>query len=123
MGKKANRFSALRELRLNRQEEQVEPVIEKNTAIALSKEPEASVKSKSNSKSKKKVGRPAGRRSNPDYTQISAYIPLELLLSVQDELAHERRINQTRTVRPVSALVEELLDGWLKTRKCKNART
>ncbi|MEO0352916.1 MAG: hypothetical protein AAF282_22995 [Cyanobacteria bacterium P01_A01_bin.15] len=113
MGKKANRFSALRELRSNRQEQQVEP----------SKEGQAPVKSKSSSKLKKKVGRPAGRRSDPNYTQISAYIPLELLLSVQDELAHERRVKQTRTARPVSALVEELLDGWLKTQKRKNAGT
>lgn len=66
---------------------------------------------------KRGPGRPKGRRSNPDYTQISAYIPLDLLLAVQDELANERRENRQRTARPVSDLVEELLDGWLKKRK------
>lgn len=66
---------------------------------------------------KRGPGRPRGRRSNPDYTQISAYIPLDLLLAVQDELANERRENRQRTARPVSDLVEELLGEWLKNRK------
>lgn len=66
---------------------------------------------------KRGPGRPRGRRSNPDYTQISAYIPLDLLLAVQDELANERRENRQRTARPVSDLVEELLDEWLRKRK------
>jgi hypothetical protein len=61
-----------------------------------------------------KRGRPAGRRSNPDYTQISAYIPLELLLSGQSALSKEQRLHLKRTPRPVSDLVEELLYEWLR---------
>lgn len=72
---------------------------------------------------RRRPGRPPGRRSDPDYTQISAYIPLDLLLSVQDELAAERREKRQRTARPVSDLVEELLGEWLKTRKDKNPST
>ncbi|MEO1297271.1 MAG: hypothetical protein AAFW75_16080 [Cyanobacteria bacterium J06636_16] len=66
-------------------------------------------------------GRPPGRRSDPDYTQISAYIPLDLLLAVQDELAAERREKRQRTARPVSDLVEELLSQWLTARKNQNS--
>jgi hypothetical protein len=46
----------------------------------------------------KKRGRPSGRRSDPDYTQISAYIPLELLHEVQDLLLQERRRKRLRRV-------------------------
>jgi hypothetical protein len=67
----------------------------------------------------RRVGRPSGRRSNPDYTQICAYIPLDLLLSIQDVLAEERRALRQRTARPVSDLVEELLAKWLKQQKAK----
>ena len=66
-------------------------------------------------------GRPPGRRSDPDYTQISAYIPLDLLLAVQDELASERREKRQRTARPVSDLVEELLSQWLIARQSQNS--
>jgi hypothetical protein len=66
---------------------------------------------------KRGPGRPAGRRSNPDYTQISAYIPLDMLLEVQDVLAEERKELRKRTPRPVSDLVEELLGTWLKKQK------
>lgn len=58
-------------------------------------------------------GRPPGRRSDPDYTQISAYIPLDLLLSVQDALSEERRRKRRRTPRPVSDLIEDLLAEWM----------
>ncbi|MEO1209628.1 MAG: hypothetical protein AAFX78_08815 [Cyanobacteria bacterium J06638_20] len=69
---------------------------------------------------KRKRGRPQGRRSNPDYTQISAYIPLKLLLEVQNELTEERREVQRRSPRPVSDLIEELLASWLHNRKTRS---
>jgi hypothetical protein len=72
---------------------------------------------------KRPIGRPPGRRSNPDYTQISAYIPMEILQEVQDVLAQERRKSKKRTPRPVSDLVEELLGEWLKIQKLKNTDT
>jgi hypothetical protein len=72
---------------------------------------------------KRPIGRPPGRRSNPDYTQISAYIPMEILQEVQDVLAQERRKTKKRTPRPVSDLVEELLSEWLKVQKLKNTNT
>lgn len=66
---------------------------------------------------KRRPGRPKGRRSNPDYTQISAYIPLELLLDIQDELAKEKRRLRRRSAMNVSELAEILLRDWLNTRK------
>jgi hypothetical protein len=66
---------------------------------------------------KRKPGRPRGRRSNPDYTQISAYVPIDLYLDIQDELAKEKRRQRKRTALTVSELSENLLREWLKQRK------
>lgn len=71
---------------------------------------------------KRGPGRPPGRRSDPDYTQISAYIPLDLLLDVQEELNEEKRIQRKRTAISVSELVEDLLSDWLKKRKAKKSK-
>lgn len=129
--KPGGRFSGLKALRAERQEESIdeagsEDLPESEEVIV---QPEANSKKSqksepqpvSNKDPRRGPGRPPGRRSDPNYTQISAYIPLDLLLAVQDELALERRENRQRTARPVSDLVEELLDSWLKTRKTKNS--
>jgi hypothetical protein len=140
-----NRFSALRQLRNSRQEEttlpeptptkaspsehnapQADPLPPENTTSSSSPSSPKTDKEQPQSapepQKKRGPGRPRGRRSNPDYTQISAYIPLELLLEVQDELAEERREKKQRTPRPVSDLMEELLSDWLKTRKGENSK-
>lgn len=66
---------------------------------------------------RRKPGRPRGRRSNPDYTQISAYIPLDLLLEVQTELLKERKLKRQRRATDVSGLVEQLLQKWVDERR------
>jgi|GEM_PF-1287587 hypothetical protein len=71
---------------------------------------------------KRGPGRPRGRRSNPNYTQVSAYIPLDMLLEVQDALAEERKQLRRRTPRPVSDLLEELLGEWLLQRKAEKRK-
>jgi hypothetical protein len=65
----------------------------------------------------KKRGRPSGRRSDPDYTQISAYIPLELLHEVQELLLQERKRKRLRSGVDVSGLVEKLLTDWVKQQR------
>jgi hypothetical protein len=123
----ANRFSSLKVLRQERQDSDFsEPdildpnVVHDNDAKSESSSSTEAPSEVFESASKRPVGRPPGRRSNPDYTQISAYIPIEILQEVQDVLAQERRISKRRTPRPVSDLVEELLAEWLKTQKLKN---
>lgn len=138
---KESRFASLRSLREQRQSEEnnspetsdtesknVTPNQSTSISSSNSIEPQATQsqsleipietsESEISVSQKRGPGRPRGRRSNPDYTQISAYIPLDLLLAVQDELANERREKRQRTARPVSDLVEVLLDEWLKNRK------
>lgn len=141
---KDNRFAALQSLRKQRQdqEENQEDVLPETEAppVILGEEEEgrgeempveamppkqskSQLKKETSTEARRGPGRPPGRRSNPEYTQISAYIPLDLLLEVQDELAEERRERRQRTPRPVSDLVEALLDDWLKKRKRKNANS
>jgi hypothetical protein len=71
---------------------------------------------------KRSPGRPRGRRSDPDYTQISAYIPLDLLLDIQNELNQEKRFQRKRTAMSVSELVEDLLADWLKERNSESPK-
>ena len=124
---KKGRFDSLRQLKKQRQEEEplseVTEIQAEPSSLAEQKNDvtsrEASKLDSPNNLSRRGRGRPRGRRSDPRYTQISAYIPLELLLEVQDELARERRIKQERTARPVSDLMEELLTDWLELRRSR----
>ncbi|MBD1903856.1 hypothetical protein NDI44_27105 [Trichocoleus sp. DQ-A3] len=66
----------------------------------------------------RKVGRPRGRRSNPDFTQISALIPYDLLLEIQTELLKEKKEKRQRQGElNLSSLIESLLNEWLSKRK------
>jgi hypothetical protein len=55
-------------------------------------------------------GRPAGKRSDPDYEQVTAYIKKETHKDVKIGLLQEGQ------GREFSELVEDLLSGWLKAR-------
>ncbi len=50
-----------------------------------------------------------GKRNNPDYQQITAYLQQDTYHALKIALAEDRR--------EMSALFEELLQQWLKTRK------
>jgi hypothetical protein len=52
--------------------------------------------------------RPPGKRSDPDYTQITAYIRKE---------THEGVMRAIYKRQELSELIEELLAGWLKRQK------
>lgn len=58
----------------------------------------------------KKPGRPPGKRSDPGYVQVTAYIPSDLHHNVKLELLQERK------GREFSELVGELLTAWLESR-------
>ena len=54
----------------------------------------------------KKKGRPRGKRSNPDYEQVTAYIKKETYKNVK------KRLLDDPEERDFSTLLEELLDRW-----------
>ena len=90
-------------LRRRQQLKEEEPVTSSKNEAATVK-PEAS---------KKKRGRPSGgRSSNPDYTQITVYIPEELKYDIEDLLVKLRRSAEKKSDVNLSQLVEDLLTEW-----------
>ena len=68
-----------------------------------------------------RMGRPPGKKSHPDFIQMTAYVPLELHEDVKEELL---RINRQRRRRrestlEISGVVEEQLRTWVKAQKSK----
>ncbi len=57
-----------------------------------------------------KRGRPKGKRSHPDYEQVTAYIKKDTYQEIKISLLREGR------KREFSELIQELLDDWLKSR-------
>jgi hypothetical protein len=64
-----------------------------------------------------KLGRPRGKRSNPDYEQVTAYIKKETYRNTKIALLQQGN-NQE-----FSELVEQLLNEWLSTQKSNNSNT
>lgn len=63
-----------------------------------------------------KMGRPKGKRSNPDYTQVTAYIRQDTYKDIRVLLL------QRGDGQEFSELVEELLSEHLKTQTFKNSK-
>lgn len=69
------------------------------------------------SRTERKRGRPKGRRSDPNYTQISALVPLELHQKIKIALIKNQMkqgIRNPNANSDVSALIEKLLETWLE---------
>lgn len=60
----------------------------------------------------RRVGRPAGKRSNPENTQVTGYVPYQLYLDVQDKLLARRRHNR-KAKTDFSDLLREWMEQWL----------
>jgi len=63
----------------------------------------------------KRRGRPNAKRSDPEFVQTTAYIRRDTHRDAKIALLHEGE------GREYSELVEELLAGWLKSRKYKDS--
>ena len=59
----------------------------------------------------RRPGRPAGKRSDPEFTQVTAYIRTGTHLQTKMALLTEGRDRQ------FSELVQELLKGWLESHR------
>lgn len=64
----------------------------------------------------RKMGRPRGKRSDPNYEQITAYIRKETHLEVKASLLRDPE------GRDFSELIQELLDEYLRTQISSNAK-
>ena len=64
-----------------------------------------------------KKGRPKGKRSNPDFEQVTAYVRSETYRQTKIALLQQSELED------FSGLVEELLTEWLSTQKGKSSNT
>lgn len=93
-----SKFSGLRAMRERRaQEDQEQTLPELPHAV----EPPATA-----AEPRRRVGRPPGKRSNPDYQQVTVLLHGQTYLEVRKRLLDERK--------EVSELINELLVTWLK---------
>lgn len=91
-----SKFSSLRAMRERREREaDAEP-----TPEAPPVEPAAV------EEPRRRVGRPPGKRSNPEYQQVTVLLHGKTYVEVRKRLLDERK--------EVSTLLNELLDEWLK---------
>ncbi|WP_407571889.1 hypothetical protein [Deinococcus altitudinis] len=98
-----SRFAGLKAMREHRNLEE--------TAVTPSEQPTASepVTTEAGLKetAKRRVGRPAGKRSDPNYQQVTVLLHQETYREVRKRLLDEKK--------EVSTLLNELLDVWLKS--------
>ncbi len=67
------------------------------------------------------TGRPAnGKKSDPRYKQVTAYVRKDLHRHVTDALYDEARGREDAKRKEFSELVDELLEQWLKNRSGHN---
>ena len=64
-----------------------------------------------------KRGRPLGKRSNPDFEQVTAYIRCQTYRQTKIALLQQDELSD------FSELVEKLLTEWLSTQKDENSKT
>lgn len=95
-----SKFSGLRTMRERRAQE-----VEENPPLEEAASPRASVPAGAE-ESARRVGRPPGKRSNPEYQQVTVLLHGQTYLNARKRLLDERK--------EVSELINELLDKWLK---------
>jgi len=67
-----------------------------------------------------RTGRPAnGKKSDPNYRQVTAYVRKDLYRNVTDALYDEARGRETKR-KEFSELVDELLDLWWQEQQTQN---
>lgn len=94
-----SKFANLKAMRENRQDKQVNEA--PSTAVPSPKAPPAPTETP------RRVGRPAGKRSDPNFQQVTVLLHQDTYREARKRLLDERK--------EVSTLINELLDEWLKS--------
>jgi hypothetical protein len=94
--------------------DQVAELTEKPSVVAPDEKRSPSAETETETRSPKR-GRPKGKRSDPDYEQVTAYIKKETYRQTKIALL------QQGEVQDFSLLVEQLLAEWLSTQNSKNS--
>lgn len=71
-----------------------------------------------------RMGRPLGKRSDPNYMQMTAYIPIDLHEDIKEELlrVNRDRRRQKQPALEISDVVETQLAEWLRGQRAENAK-
>ena len=94
-----SKFANLKAMRENRQDKQVNEA--PSTAVPSPKAQPAPTETP------RRVGRPAGKRSDPNFQQVTVLLHQDTYREARKRLLDERK--------EVSTLINELLDEWLKS--------
>ena len=94
-----SKFANLKAMRENRQDKQVNEA--PSTAVPSLKALPAPTETP------RRVGRPAGKRSDPNFQQVTVLLHQDTYREARKRLLDERK--------EVSTLINELLDEWLKS--------
>ena len=107
MSEKQSKFSAL--LRTHREDVKESPEAPQPPLAKAQTSPKPSAGGAGEAPAKRPRGRPKsnGKRLNPDYTQVTAYIPADLHTATKINLIRSGK-------REFSILIEELLTTWNK---------
>jgi hypothetical protein len=100
-----SKFAGLKEMR-QRRSEQSEVGENAEITAATSSVPAPRSEAGPTPLAAKKMGRPPGKRSNPEYQQVTVLLHSAIYTEARKRLLDERK--------DVSDLINELLDGWLK---------
>lgn len=70
-----------------------------------------------------RMGRPPGKRSDPNYMQMTAYIPIDVHEDIKEELlrVNRDRRRQKQPALEISDLVETQLGAWLRNQRSEKA--
>lgn len=70
-----------------------------------------------------RMGRPPGKRSDPNYMQMTAYIPIDIHEDIKEELlrVNRDRRRQKQPALEISDLVETQLGAWLRGQRAEKA--
>ncbi len=93
----SSKFKGLLDAAKGRELEEQEPKENQNKLVEEAEQPP-------------KRGRPKGKRSHPDYEQVTAYIKKDTYQEIKIALLREGQ------KREFSELIQELLEDWLKLR-------
>ncbi|MGM9319456.1 hypothetical protein [Deinococcus aquaticus] len=92
-----SKFASLRAMRERREQDADAELLSQSVPDAAPPIPE---------EPRRRVGRPPGKRSNPEYQQVTVLLHGQTYLEARKRLLDERK--------EVSTLLNELLDEWLK---------
>lgn len=101
-----SKFAGLKEMRERRTQQQGQEASAQPAAPGGGEGPPIENSGSFEAAAPRRVGRPAGKRSNPEYRQVTVLLHSKTYTEARKRLLDEKK--------EVSELINELLDAWLE---------